>query len=80
MTTKIRKWGNSLAVRIPDEFAENLDLRDGSVVGFEQKENRIIITKAKPKYTLEDMVKGITKKNRHKLVWPDDAPRGKEVW
>jgi len=80
MTTKIRKWGNSLAVRIPDEFAENLDLRDGSVVGFEQKENRIIITKAKPKYTLEDMVKGITKKNSHKLIWPDDAPRGKEVW
>lgn len=33
-----------------------------------------------PKYTLEDMVKGITKKNRHKIVWPDDKPRGKEVW
>ena len=80
MTTKIRKWGNSLAVRIPDEFAENLDLRDGSVVGFQQLGDRMIISKTKPKYTLEDMVKGITKKNRHKLVWPDDKPRGKEIW
>ncbi len=69
-----------MAVRIPEEFAENLDLKEGSVVGFEQEEDRIIILKAKPKYTLEDMVKGITRKNRHKLVWPDDGPRGKEVW
>ncbi len=80
MTTKIRKWGNSLAVRIPDAFAERLDLRDGSVVGFQQSGDRMIITKTKPKYTLEELVKGITKKNRHKLVWPDDKPRGKEVW
>ncbi len=69
-----------MAVRIPDEFAENLDLKEGSVVGFKQEEDRIIILKAKPKYTLEDMVKSITKKNRHKLVWPDDNLRGKEIW
>jgi len=79
MTTKVKKWGNSLAVRIPDEFAENLDLKDGSVVGFKQTKNEIIITKTKPKYTLEDMVKGITKKNRHKEYdW--GKPMGKEIW
>ena len=80
MTTKIQKWGNSLAVRIPSGFAENLNWEAGSVVGFKQKGDQIIITKAKPVYTLEDMVKGITKKNRHKIVWLDDEPRGKEVW
>ena len=80
MTTKIRKWGNSLAVRIPDEFAENLDLKDGSVVGFQQLGDKMIISRIKPKYTLEELVVGITKKNRHKLVWPDDQPRGKEIW
>lgn len=79
MTTIVRKWGNSLAVRIPDEFAENLDLRDGSVVGFKQSGDRMIISKANPKYTLEDMVKGITKKNRHKeFDW--GKPMGKEIW
>ncbi len=80
MTTKVRKWGNSLAVRIPDEFAESLDLTDGSVIGFKQSGDKIILTKAKPKYTLEDMLKGITKKNIHKLVFPDDRPKGKEIW
>lgn len=31
-----------------------------------------------PKYTLEDMVKGITKKNRHQSLWPNDKARGRE--
>ena len=66
MTTKIQKWGNSLAVRIPNEFAENLNWQAGSVVGFKQLGDKIIITSNYPKYILEDMVKGITKKNRHK--------------
>ena len=80
MTTKIQKWGNSLAVRIPNEFAENLNWYAGSIVGFKQLGDKIIITSSRPEYTLEDMVKGITKKNRHKSLWPNDKPRGKEIW
>lgn len=79
MTTKIRKWGNSLAVRIPNEFAKNLNWREGVLVGFKQSNDKIIISRAKPSYTLEDMVKGITKKNRHKeFDW--GKPMGKEIW
>jgi antitoxin MazE len=80
MTTKIQKWGNSLAVRIPNEFAKNLSWGEGSVVDFQLLLDKVIITSSRPEYTLEQMVKGITKKNRHKLVWPDDKPRGKEIW
>lgn len=80
MTTKIQKWGNSLAVRIPNEFAENLNWQAGSIVGFQQSGDKMIITKAMPVYTLEDITKGITKKNRHKSLWPNDKPRGKEIW
>ena len=80
MTTKIQKWGNSLAVRIPNEFAKNLNWSSGAIVSFQQLGNKMIITSNRPKYTLEQMVKGITKKNRHKSLWPNDKPRGKEVW
>ncbi|MDO8660013.1 MAG: AbrB/MazE/SpoVT family DNA-binding domain-containing protein [Candidatus Parcubacteria bacterium] len=80
MTTKIQKWGNSLAVRIPNEFAKNLNWSEGAVVNFQQLSDRVIITSSRPEYTLEQMIKGITKKNRHKLVWGDDKPRGKEIW
>ncbi len=80
MTTTIQKWGNSLAVRIPKEFAKDLKFSVGSIVGFERVGNKIIITSAKLVYSLEDMVKSMAKKTGHKLLWPDDAPRGEEVW
>jgi antitoxin MazE len=80
MTTKVQKWGNSLALRIPKKFAENLNLQAGSPVAFKQSGENIIITSSRPKYTLQELVKGISKKNRHKIAWPDDAPRGKEIW
>ena len=80
MTTTIQKWGNSLAIRIPKEFAEELKLSAGSVVGFEKRGTKIIIAPTRPVYNLEDLVKGMTKKNKHSLLWVDDKPRGKEVW
>ncbi len=79
MTTKIQKWGNSLAVRIPKIFIQNLNWKKGTTIYFEQLGNAICITSSRPKYTLEDMVKGITRKNKHKEIdW--GSPRGKEVW
>ena len=79
MTTKIQKWGNSLAVRIPKEFAKGLKWSVGSIVGFKKVGNDIIISPSRPVYTLEELVKGITKKNRHKeFDW--GKPRGKEIW
>lgn len=83
MTTKIQKWGNSLAMRLPKELANSFNLKAGSEVIFITDGNGFSIQphiKVKiPKYTLEDMVKGITKKNRHKeFDW--GKPMGKEIW
>jgi len=80
MTTKIQKWGNSLAVRIPNEFVKSLNWFEGAIVGFEKLGDQVIITSSRPEYTLEQMLKGITKKNKHKSLWPNDKPRGKEIW
>jgi antitoxin MazE len=80
MTTKIQKWGNSLAMRLPKELTENLNWYEGAIVGFEQLGDKMIITSSRPKYTVEQMLNGITKKNRHKSLWPNDKPRGKEIW
>jgi antitoxin MazE len=35
MSTTVRKWGNSLGIRIPRSIAEQVDLRDGSAVEFD---------------------------------------------
>ena len=83
MTTTIQKWGNSLAMRLPKELANSFNLKAGSRVVFVRCGDSFKIEpqiKVKiPKYTLEDMVAGITLKNRHKeFDW--GKPMGKEIW
>lgn len=47
MTTKIQKWGNSLAVRLPKKLINRLNLREGNVVMVDENGKQVIITKAK---------------------------------
>lgn len=49
MTTKVQKWGNSLAVRIPKEMVHRLALKEGSDVMVREDKNAIIIRKQEPK-------------------------------
>ena len=47
MTTKIQKWGNSLAVRLPKKLAVRINLREGSEVMVDENDRQVIITRAK---------------------------------
>lgn len=79
MTTKIQKWGNSLAIRIPKSFAESTHIVEGSEIKLSLEKNKIIITKKeKPKYTLKDLVSKINKKNQHNEI-SFGPPVGKEL-
>ena len=82
MTTKIRKWGNSLAVRVPKALARSLNLKAGSRVSLARTGHSFEVKpeiKMKPKYSLEELLKGVTKKNIHpKTDW--GKPVGKEIW
>jgi len=79
MTTKIQKWGNSLAIRIPKSFAETTQIREGSEIKLSLEQDKIIVTKKeKPKYTLKDLVSKINKRNIHKEI-NFGSPVGKEL-
>jgi len=82
MTTisKTQKWGNSLAVRIPKETAKKLSLSDGSKVQVKEDRGTIrIVPMQKARMSLDEMIKRITPKNRHKEIdW--GKPVGKEIW
>lgn len=85
MSTKVQKWGNSLALRLPKEIAADLNIKEGSEIMIESKAKKIIIKplrKIKRKAntpTLEELVGKITNNNRHPLEdW--GSPVGKEVW
>jgi antitoxin MazE len=80
MQTKIQKWGNSLAVRIPQAFVREAHVRYGTWVDLSVADGKIVIDPhAEPNYRLEDLLKGVTKLNRHSEVDTGRAV-GKEVW
>lgn len=79
MRTQISKWGHSLAVRIPKGLAQEANLKEGSGVEVSVSRGKIILVPVAPKYTLEQLTSGITKKNRHdEESW--GGPQGSEVW
>jgi len=80
MPTKVQKWGNSLAVRLPREMAEKFELGEGSPVVIRPERRGIVIKPAKKqKLSLRELVARITPENRHKEVdW--GKPRGREIW
>jgi antitoxin MazE len=77
MQSRIQKWGNSLAVRIPTLIAKQLHLHSGSQVNLEIKNGQIIVQL--PQYNLDTMIKAITPENQHHLTL-DDESVGNEEW
>ena len=69
MLTKVQKWGNSLALRIPKAFALDAQLVNDSFVEISIVDGQIIITPVvAPSWTLEELLAGIHKNNLHNEV------------
>jgi antitoxin MazE len=80
MLTKVKKWGNSLALRIPKAFALDAQLNNDSFVDISIVAGQIIIKPVvAPSWTLEELLAGINKNNLHHEVDTGLAV-GKEIW
>lgn len=80
MKLVLRKNRNDAFVRIPKSVLRAAQLRIGQTVEVRAEDGRIIVESlSKPHYDLNELVKGITSKNRHKLI-DFGAPVGNEVW
>lgn len=64
-TTQISKWGNSLGVRLPKAVAREVRLDEGDTVEVSVDNGAIVIRPGRPRYSLDELVRGITPKNRH---------------
>ena len=80
METRIKKWGNSLAVRIPLSVANQIDLHPDLPVNLIINGNDLTISPIRQALpTLEELLARVTDDNRHEEV--DFGPSvGKEVW
>ena len=80
-TTKIKMWGNSLAVRIPKEVSKRLHLKEGTDVTIEVKNHKIAIQPVRKKRpSLKELLDSITPENMHPLLLDDDTSKGSEAW
>jgi antitoxin MazE len=78
MLVKVKKWGNSLAVRIPSVFAKAMGLCPDAEVELRLEGGRLLIIPDRKK-CLEDLVEKISSENIHGEVdWGENI--GKEEW
>lgn len=80
MKATVKKWRNSAAVRIPSSVMQATRLDVDQVVDVREENGCIVIEPVRRKvYALDDLLKQITAKTRHKEV-DFGKPMGKEVW
>ena len=79
MKATIQKWGNSLALRIPQAVARQIHVAEGDAVTLHVNAETLNIRPARPRYRLAELLRRVTEKNRQSETdW--GASRGKEVW
>jgi antitoxin MazE len=61
----VKKWGNSLAVRLPAAVMEAAQLALDQAVDVRAENGRVIIEPVARSYSLDDLLAGITAQNRH---------------
>jgi antitoxin MazE len=80
MRTRIQKWGHSLAVRIPRPFADEAGMVAGTEVDLSLSGRRLVVAPvAKPRFTLEQLLRKVTRANRHGET-DTGAAVGRESW
>ena len=76
-TTRISKWGSSLAIRIPKAIAEEWGVKEGTAIELSRDETGLLLKKRRKR--LSDMINGPKPKFMHPEI-QTDGPRGEEVW
>ncbi|MCX6071818.1 MAG: AbrB/MazE/SpoVT family DNA-binding domain-containing protein [Chloroflexi bacterium] len=80
MQTRVQRWGNSLAVRIPKSFAEEVGLQDGSPVSLRLSQGKLVLEPSAPRPpSLENLLSKVRRSNLHAEF--DTGPaQGREAW
>jgi antitoxin MazE len=80
MRTKIQKWGNSLALRIPKSFAEEAEVEAGSRVDLSVTDGQLVIRPVRSqRFELHALLVGVKEENLHAEISTGE-PTGREAW
>jgi antitoxin MazE len=79
MEVILKKWGNSVALRLPSSLLKQASLAENQRVDISAKRGVVVVKPAQRRtYTLSELIAGITRKNRHDSI-DFGAPVGREL-
>ena len=78
MTVSIKKWGNSLALRIPKDVAKTLQIENNSTLELHVEDGKMVVEPQKDDL-LESLVSRIDTDNVHSEIDTGGA-LGNEAW
>lgn len=80
MRTKVQKWGNSLALRIPKVYADEIRIEANASIDMTMKDGALVITPVvENQGVLEELLAGVTEENIHH-EWETGPAEGEELW
>ena len=79
MKTRVAKWGNSLALRLPKAISSSFALQEGTEIELTEHAGGILLRPAKVSYDLKSLLKDVRPDNRHSAIETGE-PVGKEAW
>ena len=66
MRVQVQRWGNSLALRIPKPFAQDVGVAAGTVVELSVSKGRLIAAPvARKRVRLAELLRRVSKENLH---------------
>ena len=79
MQTIVKKWGNSLALRLPQKLAADLRITEGATVSLSVEDEALIVRPSPKRYRLADLLAETDGTKKHsESDW--GKPEGDEVW
>jgi len=79
MKTRVQKWGNSLALRIPRSLAREAGLRANAPVELSVFVGSLVVKPVPQSLTLDDLLRGVTEDNIAG-EWDTAKAVGSETW
>ncbi len=79
MQTRMQKWGNSHAVRIPKTIMEMAKIEENDKISIEVKDGNIVILPIKKHKGLDDRI-GEYESRYECNEWDTGEPQGKEIF
>lgn len=80
MVATVARWGNSLAIRLPQHLVKEIQLAEGVEVDLVVIDGNLVIKpRSRKRYTLDELISAITPENLHTEVESGVAV-GNEAW